>query len=98
VRCRRAIKRDSREKEMAYTSKHGKLVKSWPKVGEAIHTDVGLGSDGKFYWRESRDPATKHGPFNTQAEADQNCRVTIFGPECEFSHGGQWDPAWEKKQ
>jgi hypothetical protein len=39
-----------------------------------------------------------HGPFDTADEADAAARIAIAGENCEFRHGGQWDPAWEKPQ
>jgi hypothetical protein len=41
---------------------------------------------------------TIHGPFQTKEQAEEDQRVTIMGPQCEVTLGGQWDPAWDKPQ
>src|ERR1700757_2197163 len=37
-----------------------------------------------------------HGPFDTAEEADEAAKIAIVGKDCEFRHGGMWDPAWSK--
>jgi hypothetical protein len=50
--------------------------------------------------REQRHPPgiTLHGPFKTEAEVDEDQRVTLLGAQCEVTYGGAWDPNWEKPQ
>jgi hypothetical protein len=39
-----------------------------------------------------------HGPFKTEAEADENQRIVLLGEQCKITDGGMWDPAWDKPQ
>jgi hypothetical protein len=39
-----------------------------------------------------------HGPFDTEAEADEAARIAVIGPNCKVTEGGTWDPAWSKPQ
>jgi len=75
------------------------------KVGEFIHTSMGRDEFGRFWWAEGRVSVTgrpkrsdMHGPFATEAEAQRDIEVTLFGDQCEITFGGMYDPAWERKQ
>jgi hypothetical protein len=39
-----------------------------------------------------------HGPFMTEAEADEDSRLTLFGPQMKITEGGEWNPAWDRMQ
>jgi hypothetical protein len=81
------------------------------EVGTMIRMTIlqGTMKDGStvFYWVEvpegmTNEQAAKtqkwHGPFKTDAEADEDFRVVVLGPQCEITDGGTWDPAWDKLQ
>ena len=51
---------------------------------------------GQHYW--SDDLIVMHGPFATEAAAEQNFRDTVFGPNVSVTDGGMWDPKWDEKQ
>jgi hypothetical protein len=83
----------------------------YPKLGEKILTTTFAitPEDGvqRFFWFLQPDGMTQqqafetqeiHGPFKTEEEADEDLRVTIMGPQCKVTYGGQWDPAWDKLQ
>jgi hypothetical protein len=78
-------------------------------VGDIIFTQtITAVATGELYWFEcSRDfsvqdgipgDAVLHGPFETSAELNEDQRRVLFGPQCEVSEGGSWDPAWDKPQ
>jgi hypothetical protein len=59
----------------------------------------------QFFWWASEDlkavPDTSmlHGPFDTEAEANQAARTAIVGhDDYKVVECGQWDPAWAKPQ
>jgi hypothetical protein len=35
-----------------------------------------------------------HGPFDTEAEAQEAARIAVLGADCKVTEGGMWDPAW----
>ena len=39
-----------------------------------------------------------HGPYDTRAKADEAAVVAITGKDVKLTHGGTWDPAWDKPQ
>ena len=39
-----------------------------------------------------------HGPYDTRAKADEAAMVAITGKDVKLTHGGAWDPAWDKPQ
>jgi hypothetical protein len=92
---------------LAYSIKGGKVVKpvkEYPKIGERIIIDYGVGRDrdgheveGSHWW-SVQGSGVIHGPFATAAEAKRDSEVSILGPQCEVKNGGQWDPAWDKPQ
>ena len=73
-----------------------------------IHTQSLRDASGQHYWfvipegwkREDGlpDGVELHGPFKTAAEADENQRLVLLGPQCEVTEGGMWDPAWDRMQ
>jgi hypothetical protein len=69
-----------------------------PKLGEKIVIDYGQDANGRWWWRESRDLETTHGPFATERDAEDDSRRAVFGSGCEIKDAGRWDPAWDKKQ
>jgi hypothetical protein len=78
------------------------------EVGMVFMTHSFRCSDGMQYWFEQPEGRTWedgvpegvdiHGPFTTEAEVEQNQRLVLLGPECEITHGGMWDPAWDRLQ
>jgi hypothetical protein len=78
------------------------------EVGTVIKTQSLSGSDGMHYWFEMPEGWTRedgmpegvdiHGPFKTAAEADENERLVLLGPQCKVTEGGEWDPAWDRMQ
>jgi len=75
-----------------------RLKRKRRKVGEVVLIDYGRDASGQFWWIERSDPTSPHGPFPTEAEAQKDSEVTLFGGQCEIRDGGQWDPAWDRKQ
>ena len=73
------------------------MTKPKMKVGDKIVTEYGQGRDGKWYWRVEGEKDI-HGPFATNKAAERDSEITLYGPDCEFRHGGQWDPAWDQMQ
>jgi hypothetical protein len=61
-----------------------------------------------YYWIEVPEGMTNeqaaetqkwHGPFKTDAEADEDfCAVVLGAQSKEVIDGGMWDPAWERLQ
>jgi hypothetical protein len=75
--------------------------------GDVIRTESFRDSSGQHYWfvtpgdgwtRAAGVPegVEIHGPFGTQAEAYENQRLMLLGPQCEVIEGGMWDPAWDR--
>jgi hypothetical protein len=62
----------------------------------------------QFYWwadengnltpEEIMETTELHGPFDTEAEANEAARIAVLGPDCKVTEGGTWDPAWDKPQ
>ncbi len=90
-----------------------KKTKPLARLGVPIHTgiapvvlDAPDGPQTKYYWWASEKTDLSpdeiaqglHGPFDTEAEAQEAARIAVLGPDCEVTEGGTWDPAWEKPQ
>jgi hypothetical protein len=76
-----------------------RLRAKYPAVGEKIEIETGQNIHGQWYWRETtRSDHTLHGPFRTKREALRDSEVTVLGPQCKITEGGQWDPAWDRPQ
>jgi hypothetical protein len=72
------------------------------RVGNVTLCHLAFDADG-YWWASGApgvDPATLplHGPFRSEAEAEENFRVTTFGTRHVVKEGGAWDPAWDKPQ
>ena len=39
-----------------------------------------------------------HGPYDTPDEADKAAMAAVAGKDAKLTHGGTWDPAWDKPQ
>jgi len=66
-----------------------------------VHVDFGIDKNGKYWWfavQQDGSPVKTGGPFVTEAAAQRDAEVAIFGSQCQFEDGGQWDPNWEQKQ
>jgi hypothetical protein len=75
------------------------LRAKFPPVGEKIEIETGQDIHGQWYWRETiRSDHTLHGPFRTKREAQKDSEVTVLGPQCKITEGGQWNPAWDRVQ
>jgi hypothetical protein len=75
------------------------MSKCFPKVGEKIEIETGQDLRGQWYWREATmSDHSLHGPFRTKRQALRNAEITVFGPRCKFTEGGEWDPAWDRVQ
>jgi hypothetical protein len=73
-----------------------------------LHLSAGVSETPHFFWvvvkpLQVTDAVVRaaiqtgvglHGPFLSEDEA----RIDAFGPDCKFTDGGRWDPAWEKPQ
>jgi hypothetical protein len=68
------------------TMKDGSTAYYWIEVPEGM-TDEQAAETQKW-----------HGPFKTDAEAEENFRVVVLGPQCEVTDGGMWDPNWDRLQ
>jgi len=81
------------------------------KIGTVIYSTMIQASmkDGStaFYWievpggmtdQQAAETQEWHGPFKTEAEADEDFHVKVLGKEYEIEDGGMWDPAWERMQ
>jgi hypothetical protein len=86
-----------------------RAAKRKPKLGDAVFTQTIMVQPGnEIYWFECAkefNPADGippdtllHGPFKTEAEAEENQRLALLGPDCIVHEAGQWDPAWDKPQ
>ena len=89
-----------------------KVRKPLGRLGVPIQTVTVAITNGprqQFYWfateqikewtlQEIIDTQELHGPFDTEAEADEAARIAILGPDCEVTEGGMWNPAWDKPQ
>jgi hypothetical protein len=42
--------------------------------------------------------AVLHGPFQSQADADEDQRLVLLGGNVLLTNGGDWNPAWDKLQ
>jgi hypothetical protein len=70
--------------------------------------DAPDGPQATYYWWATENPnatpeeimATSglHGPYGTEAEAENAAQVAVVGSDCTIIEGGVWDPAWEKPQ
>lgn len=77
------------------------------EVGMVIKTQS-FRANGMCYWFEPPDEWTRedgvpegvdiHGPFATEAEADEHSRLVLLGPDCVVTEGGMWDFAWARLQ
>jgi hypothetical protein len=73
-----------------------------------IKTQSLIDSTGQHYWFVRPEGWTPqdgmpdgvdiHGPFKTEAEANENERLVLLGPQCKITEGGMWDPAWDRMQ
>ena len=74
------------------------------EVGTRVKCFIGTDGNGQYWWvagwdgADPRPTEPPHGPFKTKAEAEENFRVTVLGPQCDVKEGGAWDPAWDEKQ
>jgi hypothetical protein len=75
-----------------------KTKRTYPKAGERVDICYGKDADGRWWWVSDWNSIGLCGPFATRKQAEKDSEVTIFGPQCEFKHGGRWDPAWDQKQ
>jgi hypothetical protein len=62
-----------------------------------ILVDFALDTEGCYWWKKQAD-GIMHGPFASEAEAQKDFETKTFGPNYVMKDGGQWDPAWDKKQ
>jgi hypothetical protein len=46
----------------------------------------------------TRPEIEANGPFRSHAETEADSQNVALGPEAEITDGGQWDPAWNRKQ
>jgi hypothetical protein len=76
-------------------SKFRRLRQRALKKGDTIFIQYGVDRLGQYWWHCNGEYG---GPFCTRSEAEKNSQVTVFGPQCEFTDGGQWDPAWNNPQ
>ena len=91
---------------MSYAVKRGKLAKRKWREGDTVFISYGRDQSGGWWWVEANVHGRLHdisqyrraGPFRTRAEAEKDSQLTTFGPQCEITHGGQWDPAWDNLQ
>jgi hypothetical protein len=78
-------------------------------IGTRIDTQTVRTTTGDFYWFECPEnfsleddglpPGTAmHGPFKTEAEVAEDQRLTLLGPQCVVTEGGEWDPNWNRVQ
>jgi hypothetical protein len=75
------------------------LVNQNGRLGDKVTFNYGIDYDGqRWWWCDQYLAGKKHGPFRTEAECERHSEVTVFGPKCKFTDGGQWDPAWDRKQ
>jgi hypothetical protein len=101
----------SRQQQRRVTGKRKhKVGQVKHKVGQVTRaTTIGILQDDSvvFYWivvpegmtnEQAAETQEWHGPFRTEAEAEEDQRVTLFGPQSEIREGGMWDPAWDKPQ
>jgi hypothetical protein len=70
----------------------------WPKLGEKIEIDYGQDPQGQWWWRDRRVIDAVYGPYATLEESEKASQVAVLGPQCEVQFGGNWDPAWDRKQ
>jgi hypothetical protein len=82
---------------------YGQWLKKQRRAGNRIDCHLALDTEGRFWWADAPpgvDPRTRplHGPFRSEAEAEEDFRVTVLGPQCEVTEGGTWDPKWDEKQ
>ena len=79
------------------------------KVGDVVYAQTAINSrTGELYWFKSSSidvPLTQwpprecwYGPFKTDAECREHQRLTLLGPQCVVTYGGEWDPNWTKPQ
>jgi hypothetical protein len=77
------------------------------RLGVPIHTRIArvrLGPQTTYFWWASENPHPNpeelelHGPFESEAEADEAARIAVVGPDCEITEGGTWEPAWDRPQ
>jgi hypothetical protein len=69
--------------------------------------DVGNASERVTHWlMHPRDDGWNaadldvelHGPFKSNAEAEENQQLVLLGPQCKVTEPGVWDPAWGRPQ
>ena len=85
-------------------------ARKW-KVGDVVCTTTinAVMRDGStaLFWIEVPEGMTNehaaetqewHGPFKTHEEVAENQRLVLLGPQCEVTHGGMWDPNWDRRQ
>ena len=80
------------------------------KVGDRVETAMMrvLHPHGWFfYWivvppgmsnEEAAWTQNPNGPFKTEQEAEEHMNANVFDPQCKITHGGMWDPAWDRPQ
>jgi hypothetical protein len=98
----------SRQERRAAAAHERRWKDKTAEVGMVIKTQGFIADDGMHYWFEPPnnwtqddglpDGADIYGPFTTATEVEENQRRVLLGPECEVTHGGMWDPAWDRLQ
>jgi hypothetical protein len=77
------------------------------RLGDVIKARMGTDPLGRHFWFEElpgfsgkyAPPGTMvYGPFATRSECEENQRLVLLNSQCEVVHGGNWDPAWDRKQ
>jgi hypothetical protein len=55
---------------------------------DVVFAAFGGNHHGEFFWRLDGSPEDVHGPFASMAEAEEDFRVTVFGPQCRIIERG----------
>jgi hypothetical protein len=101
-----------RERRKAHAQ--AKKTKPLARLGVPIFTGTARvvlatpdGPQTRYYWwasensnlsPEELEKTELHGPFYTEAEAQEAARIAVVGPDSKITEGGMWNPAWEKPQ
>ena len=59
---------------------------------------VRTGLTGNFSPQLLHREGLLHGPFKTEAEAEENLRLVPGGPDLKVTEGGIWNSSWDKLQ
>jgi hypothetical protein len=66
------------------------------KALNILYVDFAFDTEGQYWWKQA--DGIMHGPFISEEAAKKDFETTTFGSQCIIKDGGQWDPAWDKKQ